>query len=48
MMFGLSAAEMEAEPMDEFFTNRFIYNLINERQQDELRLKALSQKHGKQ
>jgi hypothetical protein len=32
-LFGLSAAELDAEPVDDFFTNLKIYSFINKKQE---------------
>ena len=34
-IFGLSATEMEAEPVDTFYTNLYIYAQISEKQRIE-------------
>jgi hypothetical protein len=36
---------MEAEPADQFFTNMAIYNLLQEREQDEAKLRELEAKN---
>lgn len=38
-IFGLSAAEMDAEPLDEFYTNLYIYAQIKKKEE-------LESKHG--
>lgn len=38
-LFGLTAAEMDQEPTDEFFTNLYIYSQIEEK-------KRIESKHG--
>lgn len=37
---------MEAEPADQFFTNLLIYNLIQEKQLDNIKMQELEAKHG--
>lgn len=37
---------MDAEPIDQFFTNLFIYNSIQEKQQSDAKLRELESKHG--
>jgi len=42
----MTAAELDSEPIDQFFTNLFIYNLMKEKEADEAKLRELESKHG--